>query len=226
MESSLTKASTSSEDALVAQLTNITILVTRYGLLVLVILGSVGNTLNVVVFSQQKLRATSCILYLFTGSCIDLILTMTIAFPLMLSTYNLDYSAAIGVLCKMRHFTYYSFSSLSVWMVVLATFDRFLISSPLATRRQMSLFRNACRLIIGSSVVLFLIFGDLFYCADLVVSMTVGKCTATTTKQCGFYNQIARLLTVLCIPETMILVFGIGIMRNLKSLKIITTGTS
>lgn len=225
MESSILKASTSSDDQLIASLTNLTTLITRYGLLVLVIFGTIGNTFNVIIFCQQKLRKNPCTLYLCTGAWIDLILTLTIAFPLMLSTYNLDYSATIGILCKMRHFTYYSLSSLSVWMIALATFDRFLISSPQVTRRQMSSFRNAYRLILGSLLVLILIFGDLFYCADLVPSGASTKCTASTSTQCGFYNQIARLLTVLCIPDTMILVFGIGIIRNLKSLKMMKTRT-
>jgi hypothetical protein len=226
MESSLIKASTSSDDELIAQLAYITILVSRYGILVLVILGIVGNALNVIIFCQPKLRSSPCTLYLCTGACIDFILTVTIALPRMLTTYNLDYSAIIGILCKMRHFTYYNLSSLSVWMVALATFDRFLISSPLATRRQMSSFRNTYRFIAGSSILLTLIFGDLFYCADVVANGVITSCSASTSKQCGFYNQIARLLTVLFIPETVILVFSIGIIRNLKSLKVVPTATS
>jgi hypothetical protein len=218
--------STSSDDALIAQLSYITILISRYGILVLVIFGTVGNTSNVIVFCQPKLRVSPCSLYLRTGACIDFILTVTIALPRMLTTYHLDYSAIIGVLCKMRQFAYYYLSSLSVWMVALATFDRFLISSHSATRRQMSSFRNAYRLIAGSSVLLTLIFGDLLYCADVVFSGVIASCSASTSQRCGFYNQIARLLTVLFIPETVILLFGIGIIWNLKLLKMATTATS
>jgi hypothetical protein len=216
-------SSTSSDDQLIAQLSYITILISRYGILILVILGTIGNTLNVIVFCQQKLRDSPCTLYLCIGACIDLTLTLTIALPRMLVTYNLDYSAIIGSLCKMCQFAYYCLSSLSIWMVVLATVDRFLISSRLATRRQMSSFHNAYRLIGGSSVLLVSIFADLLYCADVVNSGVITSCSASTSQQCGFYNQIAWILTVLCIPEMVILISGIGIIRNLKSFKVTAT---
>lgn len=220
------KASTSSDTELIALLTTITIAVSRWVILTLVILGTIGNTLNLIVFSQKKLRTSPCTLYLCVAAFIDLILTLAIALPRMLTTYNLDYSGIIGILCKLRHFTYYSLSSLSVWMVALGTFDRFLISSPLTTRRQMSSFRNAYRLIGGSAVILGLIFGDLFYCADVLNNGVITSCSASTSKQCGFYNQIARLLTVFCIPGIIISVSGIGITRNLRSLKAVIPQTS
>ena len=92
-------------------------------------------------------------------------------------------------------------------MVVLATFDRFLIISS---------FRNARRLIVCSSMIIIIIFGDLFYCGDIVSNGVITSCSASTSKQCGFYNQIARLLTVLFIPEIVILMFTISIIHNLR----------
>lgn len=219
------KTSTSNDDLMIANLAYITVLISRYGILVLVALGTVGNTLNLIIFCQRKLRTNPCIVYLLTGACVDLVLTLTIALPRMLTTYNLDYSAIISILCKMRHFAYFTLSSLSVWMITFATFDRFLISSPKPIIRQMSSPRNAYRLIVFSSILLALIFGDLFYCADVVSNGVITSCSSSTSKQCGFYNQIARLLTVLCIPETLILVFGISIARNLKYLMAITNIT-
>ncbi|CAF1507290.1 unnamed protein product [Rotaria magnacalcarata] len=218
MESYVMKTATSNDDQLIALLTNTAIAVSRYGILVLVILGAVGNTLNIIVFSQRKLRSSPCTVYFLTSACIDLILTLTIALPRVLLTYNLDYSAIIGVLCKMRQFTYYSFSSLSVWMTALTTVDRFLISSPLATRRQMSSFRNTYGLIIASCILLTLIFGNLLYCAAIASNGVIIECSIFSGL-CGYYNQIARVLTTLFIPETVIVIFSVGMIRNLRSLK-------
>lgn len=210
--------STSNDAQLIALLTNATISISRYGILCLVILGTVGNTLNIIVFSQRKLRTNPCTIYFLTSACIDLTLTLTIALPRVLITYNLDYSAIISSLCKMRQFTYYSFSSWSVWMTTLATVDRFIISSPLARRRQLSSFYNTYRLIAASFIILSLVFADLFYCADIQSSGIITECSSSTTKLCGYYNQIARVLTVLFIPEVVIIVCSIGILRNLKAL--------
>ncbi|CAF0930671.1 unnamed protein product [Adineta ricciae] len=212
-------ATSSTDNTLITLLNSITLAISRYGIFVLVILGTTGNILNVLIFRQKKLRASPCTLYLCTSSCIDLILTLGINLPRMLTTYDLDYSAKIGMICKIRHFTYYSLSILSVWMVTLAAVDRFLITSPLAKRRQMSSLRNAYRLISASSILVTLVFGNLFYCADVIDNGVITSCSASTTRQCGFYNQIARLVTVLCIPQMVIMVVSINMTRNLRSLK-------
>ncbi|CAF1164968.1 unnamed protein product [Adineta ricciae] len=213
------QATLSTNSTLITLLNSITLSISRYGFFIFVIFGTIGNILNVLIFYQKKLRASPCALYLRTSSCIDLVLTLGISLPRMLTTYDLDYSAKIGIICKMRHFTYYSLSILSVWMVALAAVDRFLITSPLAKRRQMSSLRNAYRLISASAILVTLVFGNLFYCADVVDNGVITSCSASTTRQCGFYNQIARLVTVLCIPEMVIIAVSINMTRNLRYLK-------
>ena len=220
------QATPSTNSTLITLLNSITLSISRYGSFVLVILGTIGNILNILIFRQKKLRASPCTLYLCTSSCIDLTLTLGIALPRMLTTYDLDYSAKIGMICKVRHFIYYSLSILSVWMVTLAAVDRFLITSPLTKRRQMSSLRNAYRLIGASPILVTLVFGNLFYCADVVDNGVITSCSASTTKQCGFYNQIARIVTVLCIPETVIIIVSINMTRNLRSLKQATVTTA
>ncbi|CAF4355734.1 unnamed protein product, partial [Rotaria sp. Silwood2] len=205
---------------LIAQLTIIGQLVTLYVLISMVILSLIGNTLNIVVFCQRKFRASPCSIYLLFAAYFNLLWTAAAVFSRALSTYNLDFSSQISSLCKVRHFTFYTSSSLSIWMMVLSTFDRFLISSPSANYRRFSSFTNAYRLI---GVVTFLLcanYSNLFYCANISGIPPASLCTSITTRACGFYNELSRLMTAAILPGCIIFVFGMGTVRHLKKARV------
>jgi hypothetical protein len=212
-------ASTATNAELIAQLTTIGQLLTRYVLLVMIILNLVGNILNVLVFCQKKLRTNPCTIYLLFAACFNLIWTVAAIFSHFLATYNLDFSSQIIGLCKIRHFTFYTFSSLSVWMMALATFDRFLISSPLVKYRQFSSFKNTYLLIGVTTLLLSVNYTNLFYCAGITGTPPSTSCTSITTPVCGYYNELARIMTVAIIPGLIIFVFGMGTIQHLKKLR-------
>ncbi|CAF0877683.1 unnamed protein product [Adineta steineri] len=145
--------------------------------------------------------------------------TVAAVFSRFLSTYNLDFSAQISGLCKVRHFIFFSFSSVSVWMMALATFDRFLISSPLVKYRQFSSFRNAYRMIGVIMLILCVNYANLFYCANIKGKPPSSSCTSITSQACGFYNELSRIMTVAIIPGLIIFIFGLGTIRHLKKLR-------
>jgi len=217
--SSQMNASTVNNAELIAQLNTIGQLLTRYAILILVILNFVGNTLNILVFRQQKLRTNPCTTYLLFAAFYNLIWAVAAIFSRFLGTYNLDFSAQIPGLCKIRHFTFYTFSSLSVWMMALATFDRFLISSPLVKYRQLSSFKNTYLFIGTITLLLCVNYTNLFYCAGIKGKPPSSSCTSITSTICGFYNELSRVMTVAIIPGSIILVFGMGTIQHLKKLR-------
>ena len=219
-------ASTSSDAQYIAELILIGQMLTRYILLVMVILSLFGNILNILIFCQPKLRSNPCTVYLLAASCFNLVWTVAAVFSRFLSTYNLDFSAQISDLCKVRHFIFFSFSSVSVWMMALATFDRFLISSPSAKCRQFSSFGNAYRMIGVITIILCGNYANLFYCANIKGTPPSSSCTSVTTQICGFYNEISRIMTVAIIPGLVIFVFGFGTIRHLKKLRTAVGTTS
>ncbi|CAF1365441.1 unnamed protein product [Adineta ricciae] len=215
-----------SDADLIAELTVIGKLFARYMLLVMIILSSVGNVLNVLIFSQSKLRSNPCTVYLLAASYTNLIWTVAAVCSRFLSTYNLDFSAQISGLCKIRHFIFFSFSSISVWMMTLATFDRFLISSTSTKYRQFSSFRNTYRLIGITTIILSLNYANLFYCANIKGTPPSSSCTSITSTACGFYNELSRIMTSAIIPGIVILVFGLGTIRHLKQIRTTVTTTT
>ncbi len=210
---------TPSNAALIAELTLIGTLVTRYILLVMIILSLFGNILNILVFCQAKMRSSPCTIYLLASACFNLLWTVDAVVPRFLSTYNLDFSAQISRLCKVRHYIFYTFSSVSVWMMTLATFDRFLISSKSVKYRQFSSFKNAYRMIGVVTIILCCNYSNLIYCANISGTPPTSSCTSITSKICGFYNEISRIMTVAIIPGSVIFAFGLGTIRHLKSLR-------
>jgi hypothetical protein len=212
-------ASISTDAQFIAELTLLGKLLTRYILLIMFILSLVGNILNVLVFCQSKLRSNPCTIYLLAGSCFNLIWTVAAVLSRFLSTYNLDFSAQISALCKVRHFIFFTFSSVSVWMMTLATFDRFLISSPLVKYRQFSSFSNAYRMMGTITLILSVNYANLFYCANIKGTPPSSSCTSITTQVCGFYNELSRIMTVAIIPGSVIFMFGYGTIRHLKKLR-------
>ncbi|CAF4104457.1 unnamed protein product [Adineta steineri] len=103
--------------------------------------------------------------------------------------------------------------------MALATFDRFLISSPLVKYRQFSSFRNAYRMIGIIILILCVNYANLFYCANIKGKPPSSSCTSITTQVCGFYNELSRIMTVAIIPGLVIFMFGLGTIRHLKKLR-------
>ncbi|CAF3755171.1 unnamed protein product [Rotaria sp. Silwood1] len=45
-------------------------------------------------------------------------------------------------------------------------------------------------------------------------------CTSITTRICGFYNELSRVMTAAIIPGCIIFVFGVGTIRHLKKVRV------
>ncbi|CAF2903410.1 unnamed protein product [Rotaria sp. Silwood2] len=143
---------------LITRLSNISLYIMRHGLLIMIILDLVGNVMTVFIFRQPKLRANPCSFYLISTAYANLLWILTSPFVRMLSTFGLDLSERINVLCKMRRSLAYALSSLSMISVALATVDRFLVSSTHVGYRQLSSLRSAYRLVAINTIICCLIF--------------------------------------------------------------------
>jgi hypothetical protein len=207
---------TESDAEAITRLSTVGLHLTRYSLIIIVILGLFGNTLNILVFRQSKLRSNPCSFYLMSAAYANLIWIIAGPCIRMISTFGLDLSERIAILCKIRHFIIYSLQSLSIMYVALGTIDRFLISSMKVKYRRLSSLQNAHRLTIIVSIIYCLIFANMFYCLNVTGTSPLLACTATTSRICGLFNEIARLIVLAFIPTLLILIFGFGTIQNIK----------
>ncbi|CAF0839469.1 unnamed protein product [Adineta steineri] len=185
---------------------------------ILMILGTVGCIINIVVFRRKNLRKNPCSIYFIAYNIANL---MYIYSSLLSSTlsigYNIDYSIYSIVVCRLRFYAILIFSALSPFYLVLASVDRVFITSPNALTRQ----RSTCRLAyicIGIGTLFWtlsyshaLIFTDIVQLGPNFIMCTPppGAYYIFTT-----YFEIIKEITVI----SLMLIFGIIYIKNIQNL--------
>ena len=76
-------------------------------LIILIIVGVFGNTLNMVVFGKKKMRRVSTFRYLFFLSIVDLTVLSTAVLHLVLKEFVFDIRLYSGLSCKIHTFSKY-----------------------------------------------------------------------------------------------------------------------
>ncbi|UJR32867.1 hypothetical protein I4U23_020328 [Adineta vaga] len=185
----------------------------RYCLIALFILGSVGLTFNTLIFTRKTFRQTSCVHYFLASTVANYFVVFFILPSRILSDgfeidpgqYNLFY-------CKIRFYTYFTAKSLSSWFIVLACFDR----------RMSSSYNVHLRAFARPSISRWMIFittliGLLFY-AYVLFFYEIGSDRNCDSRP-GFYrlfNDSVYLIGYSLIPPSLMLIFGIWTIANTR----------
>jgi hypothetical protein len=82
--------------------------------------------------------------------------------------------------------------------------------------RRLSSLQNARRLTLIITTIYCLIFANMFYCLNVTGTSPSLACTTITSRVCGLFNEIARLVLLAFIPSLLILIFGFGTIQNIK----------
>ncbi|CAF3289200.1 unnamed protein product [Rotaria sp. Silwood2] len=119
-----------------------------------IVLGTLGNALNLFIFTRPTLSRSSCTLYLIAAS-VDNILVIFISLlsRLLANGYALDIAKTSNTMCKLRFYVGYVFFALSPYFYTLACFDRYCSSSTSAARRSLCNKKVAKLLIIGAIIL-------------------------------------------------------------------------
>jgi hypothetical protein len=183
--------------------------------MIFLILGTIGNTLNILVFTRPLHRTNPCSLYFISGSIINFFSLYIGLITPFLGLYNLDPTQRITSLCKIRFYLRYSTITLSTWFILLACFDRFLSSSMNANIRLWSSIRIAKRVIILATLICFIFpYTQVFYCYA-VNSKNV--CTYQVNT-CELVNDTILLICNSGLPPVLMVLLSILTIRNVKSL--------
>ena len=188
----------------------------RYAPIFLLMFGIIGNLLSCLVFSQRVLRTNPCAIYFLAVSISNLVFL-----PTQLSTIlgswdqSLNLTNNISGLCKLMMFIILTTRTLILWFLVLATIDRYLISSSNINRRRMSSLKQSHRCIVITCVAAILIWAESTFCFDANrIEMPV-QCY-TTSDQCHLYNSIALSLIAIAIPSILMFIFGLLTIINIR----------
>ena len=192
----------------ILNLINIQKQIFRYFPILLLLFGTIGNLTSCLVFLQRALRNNPCAIYFLAASISNLVYLATLT-SLMLDAWDetLNLMSTISGMCKFTMLIILMSRTLSLWFIVLATIDRYLVSSPNQNRRQMSSLKNSHQSIVIACVLVLAIWAETIYCFDANLIGTPIKCY-TTSNACRLYNDINLALTSIVIPSIVMLAFG------------------
>ena len=211
-------STTTSNISLITSWTTISAQINCYFSLTLFVFGTVGNVLNILVLSQRSLRSNSCAWLFLLSSIFNLISILSGLTTRIIADWTYDITDTVGWICKVRVFVLVTARTIAVWLIMLATLDRWLLSCLDALYRQMSSLRHAQQesiLIIFMSLIFY---APIFYCHDANLNNAPMKCYSRTIKCRIFVDQIYTCLTTL-FPLMLMFFFGFLTMRNVRRAK-------
>ncbi|CAF0942185.1 unnamed protein product [Adineta steineri] len=108
---------------------------------ILISVGTVSCIINLTVFSKKTLRKNPCSIYLIACNVTNFLLIYTSILMATLGTgYSIDPSAHNSIVCRLRYYITLVCDVLNPSYLILAAFDRILVTSRNALTRQHSLW--------------------------------------------------------------------------------------
>jgi hypothetical protein len=188
--------------------------------IIFLIIGTFGHICNIIIFSKHSQRKNPISVYFLSGTIVNLIvLYLGVLTRYLQDIYSIDPVNNNTVACRIRSFLLYVSLSLSNWYTLLATIDRYLISSDDNRRRQLSTIKNAYRMI-GCLTIIFI----LFYCHILILYNIQTFINSFNRLQNFCYPQrgpyrifsdIQLLVQFSLLPPILMSIFVILIMKNI-----------
>jgi hypothetical protein len=195
-------------------------------IIILVILGLIGNSIAFFVFTQTKLRQQEASYFLAAISLTDTGFLLTL-FTVNLQTFNLNIFNSHNYMCKLIVFSTYLFSFLSVWFIVMFTTQRFIIVYfPLKRKdyctRKINLFVIVVLVLISITIYSFSLVTagieqESYLNNETNSSIVIPKCV--TLKEWFIRAQkfsLADMFLTIFMPICLIFALNISIMLKLK----------
>jgi hypothetical protein len=177
--------------------------------------GIIGNILNILILSQRSLRSNTCVIIFIASSISGIIAILSGLIPRVLSYWDLDISEDVRWLCKCRTFFLFTFRSITYWLIMLATIDRWIVSSTNARLRNFNSVKNVLRSICFIIWFSIIIHCPIFYCFEANRDDTPTKCFHKN-KQCRLYGDLTFAIVTILLPLILTLVLGWMTISNIR----------
>ncbi|CAF0991039.1 unnamed protein product [Didymodactylos carnosus] len=185
--------------------------------MVMLIFGTFGNILNVLIFTQQSLRSNSCANYFLASTIVDFVSLYFGYITRIFGSYNVNPPTSnLAIYCKFRTYFTYVALSMSSWFIVLACCDRFASSSQNVRIRSLSRVKIAKRAICTTVIIVSIVYGEMFYCFE--ASLLSFNCYPKANA-CILYNDFNLLITYSLLPPILMLSAGILTIKNVRLIR-------
>ena len=205
-----------SDANIIAALNTIYPQLNRYLSIGILLFGTIGNLLNCVALSQRGLRSNPCASLFLASSIASLVTLIAGVAVRLLAGWSLDLTDTVPWLCKFRIFVLFTSRTIASWLIMLATFDRWLSSSIDARRRKMSSLKNAQRGMLLIVVLSCLAYAQIFYCYEANLINAPLKCYGKTIACRLLIDSEFTAISVL-LPSILMLFFGMSTILNLRN---------
>lgn len=186
--------------------------------LLIFILGIMGNTLNCLVLSRRSLRSNPCALYFLTSSIVNLI---SIVFGLttrIMASWHLDPTHTHDWICKFRVYIVFTSRNMSIWLIMLASVDRWLLSSRETSHRNLSNLKVAKLGIFVTFILSNCFYIHMIYCYKANIQDAPLKCYGKDF-QCRLATDLINGLITILIPSVLMVIFTTMIISNIRHLR-------
>lgn len=200
---------------LMENLNSTSLLLSRYLALFIFFFGIIGNILNILVLTQRSLRVNPCVFLFLISSIANFISILSGLTPRILSSWQLDLTETNDTLCKLRAFVMFTSRTVALGLIMLATIERWTLSSSNIQRRQLSSLKNAQRGSLLIIVVSTLLYSQMLYCYKSSLLHTPLKCYGKTPV-CRLLNDMVYVFFTILIPLISMITFGFMTIHNIR----------
>ena len=180
------------------------------------IFGILGNVLNVFILSKRSVRSNTCVIIFISSSVTGILAVLSGLTARILSNWGLDLSSTIPWICKARGFVLFVSRSVTFWLLMLATIDRWLVSSSRVPRRQLSSKKNVYRSICILIFISLILHSQILYCYEANLQNTPLKCYYPN-RFCRLYNDLIFSIAIILVPLILMITFGLMTISNIRS---------
>ena len=177
--------------------------------------GVVGNFLNILVLTHRSIRSNSCIFLFLISSIANLISIISGLTSRILSNWEFDFTERHDIPCKLRAFITFSSRTIAIWLIMLATIDRWLLSSSQLYRREFSSLKTSqkgCIIIIVTSISFY---SHMLYCYQANLSKTPLKCYGKNS-MCRLGTDLIYAFVTIIFPVILMTGFGLSTISNIR----------
>ncbi|CAF1219227.1 unnamed protein product [Rotaria magnacalcarata] len=208
-------SSSSYNESLIELLHSISTSCDRYVAICIFLFGVVGNMLNICVLSQRTFCSNSCAWAFLVSSIANLISIVSGLFTRIINGWAIDPASYIGWICKIRAHVVFTTRTIALWLIVIATIDRWLLSSIDANRRRKCTLKNAQRWTTVTIIFSILLYAQMFYCYEANLANTSLKCNGKTDA-CLYLTNLSFAFITILIPLFLMSVFGLLTISNVR----------
>ena len=164
---------------------------------ILLILGTVGNFLSILVLTRRSIRSSTTAIYLIGLACSDLLVLYSGLFrQWLIYLFNTDVRETSPFGCKLNIWLVYTSLDFSAWILMAVTLERVISAWLPHNARTMCTKKSALAFIISIGVFLLALNSHLLYGMDFVEqydedtgAVTIAKCKEVDRNYRQFFNH-------------------------------------